>query len=182
MSFTKSHLDLTASRREFMATGARTGAALAAMGGAGVAGNAFASTMTETAVPQFSADLLQALGARIGLEVATALGDHGTPLTLAYLDAAGPSVDALRSGIEQGVSWHTGAVPSAIETQIIAPSVLGVALISNPVTGRSARVEIDTTALSMIAMIESGRTPPSAQKHAVLTAGAHSLYRVSYLA
>jgi hypothetical protein len=179
MNFAESHPDFTASRRDFMATGARAGAALAVVGGTG---RVLASTMNEAAAPQFSVDLLQALGARIGLEVATALGNYGTNLTLAYLDAAGPSVDALRSGIEQGVAWQIGTTPSTIETHITASSVLGVALISNPATGRSARVEIDTTALSMLAMIESDRTPPSAQKNAVLTASPNSLYRVSYLA
>ncbi len=182
MNFAKSHLDFTASRRDFMTTGARASAALALAGGVAGAGGAVVSTLIENATPQFSADLLQALGARIGLEVAGELGKHGEPLSLAYLDAAGPSVDALRSGIEQGVAWQIGAAPSSIETHIAASSVLGVALIRNPLTARSARVEIDTTALSMIAMIESGRTPPAAQKHAVLIADANSLYRVTYLA
>ena len=90
------------------------------------------------------------------------------------------SVDALRDGIEQGVAWHADVKPSSVETQVTASAVLGVALLSNPVTGRSARVEIDATALSMIAMIESSCTPPSACKNAVLTADASSLYRVSY--
>ncbi len=174
-------MNFVESRRDFMATGARAGAALAVAGGVAGAGGAVASTLMDTATPQFSADLLQALGARIGLEVASELGNPGEPLSLAYLDAAGPSVDALRSGIEQGVAWQIGVAPSSIETHIAASSVLGVALIRNPSTTRSARVEIDTTALSMIAMIESGRTPPSAQKHAVLTADANSLYRVTYL-
>lgn len=182
-------MNFVESRREFMATGARVGAAgvaiaatrgaIGAIGAIGASG-ALASTLAPASVTQCSPELLQALGARIGLEVATKLGAVGSPLALAYLDAAGPSVDALRDGIEQGVAWHAGAKPSSLETQVTASAVLGVALLSNPDTGRSARVEIDATALSMIAMIESGCTPPSAQKNAVLTANASSLYRVSY--
>ena len=98
-----------------------------------------------------------------------------------YFDCAGPSVDTLREGIEQGLQWQIGVTPACVEAQASHGSILGVALISNAATGRSARVEIDATALSMIALIESVNTPASAHKQAVLTASADNLYRVNYL-
>ena len=168
------------SRREFMLGCAQAGAALAVAGGAqGALAAVVSSPVADSA--SISPDLLQALGSRIGLEVAAMVGDAGAPLTLAYLDAAGPSVDALRVGIAQGVAWHAGVAPVCVETQVSAANTIGVALITNPATGRAARVEIDATALSMIALIESVKTPASSQKHSVLTASADNLYRVSYL-
>jgi hypothetical protein len=170
----------TSSRREFMAHSLQASAALALMGGAPSAMGAM-SAINATATEAVNADLLHALGARIGLEMATAIGSHGVPLSLSYFDAAGPSVDALRDGIEQGVAWHIGAAPACVETPVSRSALLGVALMTNAATGRSARVEIDATALSMIALIESVKTPASAHKHAVLTASADNLYRVEYL-
>jgi hypothetical protein len=169
------------SRRDFMIGCTQTGAALAVVGGAQGALAAVASMSVAADSASVSPDLLQALGSRIGLEVAAMVGDAGVPLTLAYLDAAGPSVDALRVGIEQGVAWHAGVAPVCVETQVPAANTIGVALVTNPATGRAARVEIDATALSMIALIESVKTPASSQKHSVLTASADNLYRVTYL-
>lgn len=172
-------MKISQSRREFMVHSSQAGAALAVMGGATGAFAAAAASGTSSAV---SSDLLRALGNRIGLEVATAISSNGAPLTMSYLDCAGPSVDALREGIEQGMQWHVGAAPACVEAQASHSAVLGVALISNAATGATARVEIDATALSMLALIESVKTPASAHKHAVLTTSASNLYRVSYAA
>ena len=171
-------MKISQSRREFMVHSSQAGAALAMMGGAS---SAFAAVAAPAAPSAVSADLLRALGNRIGLEVATAISSDGAPLTMSYLDCAGPSVDALREGIEQGMQWQVGAAPACGEAQAAHGSVLGVALISNVATGRTARVEIDATALSMISLIESVKTPASTHKHAVLTASADNLYRVNYL-
>ena len=170
-------MKISQSRREFMVHSSQAGAALAMMGGAS---GAFAAAATESP-SAVSADLLRALGNRIGLEVATAISSDGAPLTMSFLDCAGPSVDALREGIEQGVQWQVGAAPACVEAQASHGSVLGVALIRNLATGRTARVEIDATALSMISLIESVKTPASTHKHAVLTASTDNLYRVNYL-
>jgi hypothetical protein len=59
--------------------------------------------------------------------------------------------------------------------------VLGVALMHNPATGRSARVEIFPESLSQIAMIQSATGSASLQKQAVMSAPADGLYRVTYL-
>ena len=121
------------------------------------------------------------MGARIGLEVTEALGGADAPVSLAYIDAAGPSSDALREGIERGIRWEAGSAPELREWQVPYCSLLGAALITNEATGKQAVVEIDATALSMITMVESLKTPASAHKHAVLTASADNLYRVRYL-
>ena len=171
-------MKISQSRREFMVHSSQAGAALAMMGGAS---SAFAAATATAAPSAVSADLLRALGNRIGLEVASEISGDGALLTMSYLDCAGPSVDALREGIEQGVQWQIGVAPACVEAQASHGAVLGVALISNVATGRTARVEIDATALSMISLIESVKTPASTHKHAVLTASADNLYRVNYL-
>jgi|GEM_PF-1937543 len=176
------------SRREFMLGSARAGAALAVIAASGGAAAAFASTSLPSAAGSVAAitapispELLHALGARIGLEVTEALGGADAPVSLAYIDAAGPSADALREGIERGIQWEAGGAPALREWQVPYCSLLGAALITNEATGKQAVVEIDATALSMITMVESVNTPASAHKHAVLTASADNLYRVRYL-
>ena len=171
-------MTLSLSRREFMVHSSQAGVALAVMGGAS---GALAAATASAAPSAVCPDLLRALGSRIGLEVATEISSHGAPLTMSFVDCAGPSVDALREGIEQGMQWHIGGPAACVESQAAHGSVLGVALIRNAATGRSARVEIDATALSMIALIESVKTPASTHKQAVLTASADNLYRVNYL-
>lgn len=174
-------MTISQSRREFMVHSSRAGAALAVMGGASTAFAAATASAASTGANAVNPDLLRALGNRIGLEVATAISSDGAPLTMSYLDCAGPTVDALREGIEQGVQWHIGTTPACVEAQASHGFVLGVALIRNAATGRTARVEIDATALSMIALIESVKTPASMHKHAVLTSSADNLYRVNYV-
>jgi hypothetical protein len=171
-----------------MVGSARAGAALAVIAASGGAAGALAAEMLPSAsLPvvaggaSVSPELLHALGARIGLEVTEALGGSDVPVSLAYIDAAGPTSDALREGIERGIQWQAGAAPTSREWQAPYCSLLGAALITNEATGRRALVEVDNTALSVIAMVESVSTPASAHKHAVLTASADNLYRVSYL-
>jgi hypothetical protein len=172
-------MSFTESRRDFVLSGARAGAAAAVVGAMPAA---FAATSGVSASTAANADLLQALGSRIGLEVASHIGAAGDALTLAYLDAAGDSVDALRVGIEQGMSWQTGRAPATIESPSASSSLLGVALVTNTVSGRTARVEINATTLSMLSMIEGDRTPASSKKLSVLTAESDNFYRVQYLA
>ncbi|MBL8311398.1 MAG: hypothetical protein JNL19_13315 [Burkholderiales bacterium] len=169
------------SRRDFMLVGARTGAGVAAVAALASAPGAMAAVLSDdVATPAVSGDLLHTLGGRIGLEVANVIGTPGQPLALAYVDAAGPSVDALRVGLAQGVEWHTRCATQCVETQTSPSTVIAVAHLSNPITGASARVEIDAVALSVIGLIESINVPGSAQKNAVLTASADNLYRITY--
>lgn len=170
------------SRRDFMFNGARAGAAVATVAALSGAPGAMAAALTGEAVPAaVSGDLLHALGGRIGLEVASVIGSAGQPLVMAYVDAAGPSVDALRQGIEQGLQWQTRCAAACVETQSAPSTVIAVAQVSNPATGRAARIEIDAVALSVIGLIESVNAPGSAQKNAVLTASADNLYRIHYV-
>lgn len=171
------------SRREFLVGGARAGAAFAALAITGGAAGAFAADFlpgaaASSAAAAVSPELLHALGARIGLEVTQAIGGGNAPMSLAYIDAAGPAVDALRDGIERGIQWEAGSAPTSREWQAPYCSLLGAAMITNETTGQRAIVEIDHTALSMIAMVEGLNTPASAHKHAVLTLNSDNLYRV----
>jgi len=166
------------SRRQFMAGSAKT---CALVGALGVVGGAHAFAGTASTAGAVDADLLHALGTRIGLDVAAAIGEGEAPLTVSYLDAAGPSIDPLREGIEHAMRLHSDSPSVCNEAAAPYASALGVALMHNPATGRSARVEIFPESLSQIAMIQSATGSASLQKQAVMSAPADGFYRVTYL-
>ena len=180
------------SRREFIVGSAKASAVVA---GAVLAPMAFASSLSAPPVAGIAAtlgrmtaaantDLLHALGTRIGLEIAAEIGGEGAdavPLALSYADNAGPAIDPLQAGIAQAMVLACGAEGAAcIETSAPYSSVLGVALISNPATGRVARVEIFPEALSHLTMIQEATASASLQKQAVMSASADAFYRVTY--
>ena len=180
------------SRREFIVGSAKASAVVA---GAVLAPMAFASSLSAPPVAGIAAtlgtmtaaantDLLHALGTRIGLEIAAEIGGEGAdavPLALSYADNAGPAIDPLQAGIAHAMVLACGAEGAAcIETSAPYSSVLGVALISNPATGRVARVEIFPEALSHLTMIQEATASASLQKQAVMSASADAFYRVTY--
>lgn len=180
------------SRREFIVGSAKASAVVA---GAVLAPMAFASSLSAPLVAGIAAtlgtmtaaantDLLHALGTRIGLEIAAEIGGEGAdavPLALSYADNAGPAIDPLQAGIAHAMVLACGAEGAAcIETSAPYSSVLGVALISNPATGRVARVEIFPEALSHLTMIQEATASASLQKQAVMSASADAFYRVTY--
>ena len=180
------------SRREFIVGSAKASAVVA---GAVLAPMAFASSLSAPLVAGIAAtlgtmtaaantDLLHALGTRIGLEIAAEIGGEGAdavPLALSYADNAGPAIDPLQAGIAHAMVLACGAEGAAcIETSAPYSSVLGVALISNPATGRIARVEIFPEALSHLTMIQEATASASLQKQAVMSASADAFYRVTY--
>ena len=181
------------SRREFMVGSVKVSTVVA---GAALAPMAFASSLSATSVVGTTAtfgtmaatvantDLLHALGTRIGLEIAAEIGGEGAdavPLALSYADNAGPAIDPLQAGIAHAMVLACGAAGAAcIETSAPYSSVLGVALISNPATGRMARVEIFPEALSHLTMIQEATASASLQKQAVMSASADAFYRVTY--
>ena len=176
------------SRREFIVGSAK---ACAVVAGAVLAPMAFASSLSAppvagigTMTAAANTDLLHALGTRIGLEIAAEIGGEGAdavPLALSYADNAGPAIDPLQAGIAQAMVLACGAEGAAcIETSAPYASVLGVALISNPATGRMARVEIFPEALSHLTMIQEATASASLQKQAVMSASADAFYRVAY--
>ena len=182
-----------ASRREFMsdsakacalaaATVAAPGAFAAQLSAAPIAGvtTEFGTDLATVA----DADLLHALGTRIGLEIAAEIGGEGAdavPLALSYTDSAGSAIDPLQAGIAHAMVLACGAAGAAcIETNAPYSSVLGVALISNPATGRMARVEIFPEALSHLTMIQEATASASLQKQAVMSANSDAFYRVTY--
>lgn len=180
------------SRREFVVGSAKAGAVVA---GAALAPMAFASSLsaaplagTEATLGAVTAaantDLLHALGTRIGLEIAAEIGGEGAdavPLALSYADSAGPAIDPLQAGIAHAMVLACGAEGAAcIETSAPYSSVLGVALISNPATGRMARVEIFPEALSHLTMIQEATRSAALQKQAVMSASSEMFYRITY--
>jgi hypothetical protein len=183
------------SRREFIVGTAKAGVVVA---GAALAPLAFASSFSaaqvDGAIASFGArttaaahaDLLHALGTRIGMEIAEEIGGEGVdsvPLALSYADNAGPAIDPLQAGIAHAMVLACGTDGAAcIETSAPYASVLGVALISNPATGRTARVEIFPEALSHLTMIQEATASASLQKQAVMSASSDAFYRVTYTA
>ena len=182
-----------AARREFMSDSAKVCAvATAAMIAPGVFASRLSAAPILGVTPVFGAgvaavadtDLLHALGTRIGLEIAAEIGGEGAdavPLALSYADSAGPAIDPLQAGIAHAMVLACGAAGAAcIETSAPYSSVLGVALISNPATGRMARVEIFPEALSHLTMIQEATNSASLQKQAVMSANSDAFYRVTY--
>ena len=181
------------SRREFIVGSVKASAVVA---GVALAPLAFASSISTASVvgtattlgavssTAANTDLLHALGTRIGLEIAAEIGGEGAdavPLALSYADNAGPAIDPLQAGIAHAMVLACGADGAAcIETSAPYSSVLGVALISNPATGRMARVEIFPEALSHLTMIQEATVSASLQKQAVMSANAEAFYRVTY--
>ena len=182
------------SRREFMVGSVKLGAvaasvALAPMAFATGFDDAAVGTLASTSAAAVHADLLHALGTRIGLEIATEIGgtsadgNKTSPLALSYADNAGPAIDPLQAGIAHAMVLACGADGAAcIETSAPYASVLGVALISNPATGRTARVEIFPEALSHLTMIQESTSSATIQKQAVMSASSDAFYRVTYTA
>ena len=181
------------SRREFMVGSVKVGAvaasvALAPMAFATGFDDAAVGTLASTSAAAVHADLLHALGTRIGLEIATEIGSSAdgnktSPLALSYADNAGPAIDPLQAGIAHAMVLACGADGAAcIETNAPYASVLGVALISNPATGRTARVEIFPEALSHLTMIQESTSSATIQKQAVMSASSDAFYRVTYTA
>ena len=182
-----------ASRREFMSDSAKAVAvaatAVAVPGVFAALPSAAPSASVATAIrvgatAVADADLLHALGTRIGLEIAAEIGGEGVdavPLALSYADSAGPAIDPLQAGIAHAMVLACGAAGAAcIETSAPYSSVLGVALITNPATGRMARVEIFPEALSHLTMIQDATASASLQKQAVMSANSDAFYRVTY--
>ena len=185
-----------ASRREFMSDSAKVCALAVATVATVAAPVAFAAQLSAApitgatialgtrVVAVADADLLHALGTRIGLEIAAEIGGDGAdavPLALSYADNTGPAIDPLQAGIAHAMVLACGAAGAAcIETSAPYSSVLGVALISNPATGRMARVEIFPEALSHLTMIQEATASASLQKQAVMSANSDAFYRVTY--
>jgi hypothetical protein len=170
-------MDFAFSRRDFLTGSAKLGAAAAVVSAAGVALAANAAT-TAPVLASAHSDVLFALGQRIGLDAAAAIGTFGSPLSVTYLDAAGVSVDALREGIEHGSRAGVGCGVVCVESAMPYGSFLGMAHFSDPVTGRTARVEIHAEALSHIEMIADATRSGSLQKQAIMSAPVSGLYTI----
>lgn len=162
------------SRRDFLTGAAKAGAAAAVVG----AIPAMAASPSSAAATAAHADLLYALGQRIGLDVANAIGSFGSPLSVTYLDGAGAGVDALREGIESGSRLGVGCGAVCVEQSLPYGDVLGIAHFQDPVTGRTARVEIYPNALSHIDLIIGATRSGSLQKQAIMSASSQGLYAI----
>jgi hypothetical protein len=174
-------MPLETNRREFLKTSATACvAAPLVFSTSGVVSAAFTKTDVRAhAVPALgNGDLLRSLGSRIGLEAAQRVAPNGEAVSLMYLDYAGASIDPLREGIAQGLGWHCGDSVHATELNLPYGAMLGVAIIRNLETAVETRVEIDSTLLSELAMIEANSSSLSVQKHAVMSASADHFYRV----
>jgi TAT (twin-arginine translocation) pathway signal sequence len=178
-------MSLTATRRDFLKTSAAMAATAA--GSLSITGYGFAmpsepQTKLSHKAATSQADLLRALGARLGLEAAERVAANGEAVSLLYLDYAGASVDPLREGVAEGLGWHCGESVHVTELNLPYGALLGVAIVRNLETAVETRVEIDATLLSELAMIEANAPSLSVQKHAVMSASADHFYRVTDLA
>ncbi len=164
------------SRRDFLTGSAKIGAAATIASSVPLA---FASADVSVEATAASADLLHALGQRIGLDVAEQIGTFGTPLSVTYMDGAGASVESLREGIEAGARFGVGCGAVCVEASIPYGDVLGIAFFHDPVSGRKARVEIYADTLTQIELIASTTRSGSLQKQAIMSASADRFYALT---
>jgi hypothetical protein len=124
------------------------------------------------------ADLLHAVGERIGSDAALRVAPNGESVSLMYFDYAGSSIDPLRTGIERGLSLHCGDRVAANEISLPYGELLGVAIVRNLETAVETRVEIDATMLSHLALIEDAAPSISIAKTSITSADAAYFYNV----
>lgn len=131
-----------------------------------------------TKLSPMNADLLAALGARIGFEAAARVSPAGDPVSMSYVNHAGAHLAPLFEGVERGAQWQCAAKGTCVGATADYGAVLATVTFSNVVTRESVRVEIDSTSLSHLAMIEAGSPSPNIRHHAVMAAPSDSMYRL----
>jgi hypothetical protein len=97
-------------------------------------------------------------------------------VSLMYFDYAGESVDALRHGIERGLSLHSRTPIVVNELGLPYSALLGVAIVRNLESAAETRIEIEPTMLSHIALIEASAPSAGIAKTAVMAADASYFY------
>ncbi len=163
-------------RRDFLTASAKISAAAATVAAVPAA---LAAPIDAPAPASVHADLLRALGMRIGLDAAAEIGTFGEALSVTYFDAAGASIDPLREGIEDGARLGVSCGAVCVESSLPYGDVLGIAYFRDAHSGRTARVEIYPSALTQIELISQGTRSGSLQKQAIMTASADSLYSLT---
>jgi hypothetical protein len=174
--------DLT--RRVFLQSSAALAASLpsvSALIAAPLAGDGHTAASPLLGKSTVDADLLHALGERIGRSAAEQVAASGDAVSLMYFDYAGPSVAALKSGIVAGLAQHCGRAAACNEISLPYGDRVAVAIVRNLATAQETRIEIDATMLTHVAMIEE--TAPSAgiAKTSLLQADASYFYRTTEL-
>ncbi len=168
-------------RRTFLQSSAALAVSLPSVG-ALVAAPLFgvdAAPVSSLAGTQPDADLLHALGERIGRTAAEQVSANGDALSLMYFDYAGPSVAALKAGIVAGLTQHCGSAAACNEISLPYGDRVGVAIVRNLASAQEVRIEIDATMLSHLAMIEEMAPSAGIAKTSLLQADASYFYRAT---
>lgn len=166
-------------RREFLKSSAAVAATVPAVGswvGAVYAGDVAAQAAHASS--RLDADLLRAVGERIGSDAALRVAPNGEAVSLMYFDYAGSTVDPLRAGIERGLSLHCGDRVAVNEISLPYGELLGVAIVRNLETAVETRVEINATMLSHLALIEDAAPSTGIAKTSIMSADASYFYSV----
>lgn len=125
------------------------------------------------------ADLLRAVGERIGRDAAAQVAPKGEAVSLMYFDYAGPSVSMLKAGIVSGLAQMSFVEPAYNEVSLPYGDQMGVAIVRNLVTAEEMRIEVNPTLLSHLAMIEEISPSAGIAKTSVLQADASYFYRAT---
>jgi hypothetical protein len=166
-------------RRRFFAGTAKSGMALSALSLAatGVTGMGISmASAAQVASASSTPDLLMTLGARIAIEVQSALGSAESGYSVHFLDAAGPSCAGLREGLTKAFQVH-GLQFEASQGE--CHHALGVVTIRNLDTGRSAKVELFPESLSQVDLIEQSFSNPALRDQAIMKTPRDSLFSLS---
>ncbi len=166
-------------RRAFLKSSAAV--AVSVPTAASLVGAAYAadvSANTTMASRALDADLLRAVGERIGSDAAQRVAPNGERVSFMYFDYAGSSVDPLRAGIERGLALHCGDDVSMNEISLPYGDLLGVAIVRNLESAVETRVEIDATMLSHLALIEDIAPSAGIARSSIMSADASYFYSV----
>jgi hypothetical protein len=166
-------------RREFLKSSAVVAASVPVSTSFAGFANALANTAgNASGLVSVDSDLLRAVGERIGFDAALRVAPNGEAVSLMYFDYAGTSVDALRVGIESGLSFQCGKHVASNEIELPYGDLLGVAIVKNLETAVETRIEIDATMLSHLALIEANAPSGGIAKSSVMSADAAYFYNV----
>ncbi|TAG67755.1 MAG: hypothetical protein EAZ24_15375, partial [Burkholderiales bacterium] len=169
-------------RRTFLQSSAALAVSLPSLGAviaAPLVGASDPATSLNSTKRNVDADLLHALGERIGRAAAEQVAPNGEAVSLMYFDYAGPSIAALKAGIVTGLTQQCGEAPTCNEISLPYGDRVGVALVRNLATAEEIRIEIDATMLSHLAMIEELAPSAGIAKTSLLQADASYFYRAT---
>ncbi len=172
-----------ANRRQFFIGSARSSAAMTALTlGAGSLTSIGLTGIAEAAVSAPAEDLLASLGTRLAIEVQSQIGTAEAGYSVHFVNCAGPSCDAVRSGFQKGLqeSLHEAISGHGLKFEEVQGNAMGSlarVTVQNLDTGRRVSIDLLPESLSQISLIEERTQDPVARRHLLSQAASGTLFQ-----